>query len=142
MSTLTLPTPSELNGLLPFLTAPERAELDRLLEDPPAPLWQPQPDNRPQRAAYESTADVIGYGGAAGGGKSDLLLGCALTRHHRSLVLRREGKQLRALIDRSREIIADAGRLNENTGVWRGLPGGRKLELGGVKDPADVHNHK
>ena len=105
-------------------------------------MWEPQPENRPQQMAYESSADVLGYGGAAGGGKSDLLLGLALTRHRRSLILRREGKQLRAVIDRSREIADGRGRFNENTGVWRDLPDGRQLELGGVKDAADVHNHK
>jgi len=30
------PTPNELLELLPFLTAPERAEMDRLLTAPPA----------------------------------------------------------------------------------------------------------
>ena len=92
--------------------------------------------------AYESLADVLGYGGAAGGGKSDLLLGLAFTRHRWSLILRSEASQLRAIIDRSREIVDGRGRLNENTGVWRNLPGGRQLELGGVKDQTDVHNHK
>jgi hypothetical protein len=52
----------------------------------------------PQRRAYDSPADILGYGGAAGGGKSDLLLGLAITRHERSLLLRREAKQGRGII--------------------------------------------
>lgn len=34
-----------------------------------------------------SEADIIGYGGAAGGGKTDLAAG--LTRHHKAMMLRR-----------------------------------------------------
>jgi hypothetical protein len=105
--------------------------------------WKPIPDKdgrpSPQRLAYESTADVIGYGGAAGGGKSDLLLGLALTKHTKSVIFRREAKQLRELVDRSHEIINENGRFNENLLIWRGLPGKRTLEFGGVKDEVDVN---
>jgi hypothetical protein len=93
--------------------------------------------------AYHSAADILGYGGAAGGGKSDLLIGLACTKHLRSLVLRREAVQLRALIDRSREVFANTGaKFNENTGVWRGLPGGRQLEFGGVANPGDEQKYR
>jgi hypothetical protein len=74
---------------------------------------------------------------------SDLLLGLAVTRHQRSLILRRESsKPLRALIDRAREILGDRGSLNENTGVWRGLPGGRQIEFGGCKDAGDEQAYR
>ncbi len=33
-------------------------------------VWLPHPDNHPQQMAYHSAADVIGYGGSAGGGKA------------------------------------------------------------------------
>lgn len=90
--------------------------------------------------AYTSTADILGYGGQAGGGKSDLILGTAITRHRRSIIFRREAKQGRSLIDRSRDLLSGMGRFNENSGVWSGLPEGRKLEFAGVKDPNDVLN--
>jgi hypothetical protein len=111
------------------------------------PLWEPLPDRpdgtpSPQRAAYESAADVLGFGGSAGGSKSDLLLGLALTSHRRSVVFRREAAQLAALIDRSREILGGRGRFNANSGVWRELPGGRQLEFGGVKDLGDEQRHR
>jgi hypothetical protein len=86
--------------------------------------------------------DVVGYGGAAGGGKTDLLLGLAVLRHRRSLILRREAKQARGIIDRAREILGSLGRFNEYSGVWRGLPGGRQIEFGGCKDPGDEQAHK
>src|SRR5262245_18007169 len=100
-------TPSELPGFVDWLKSTGRlAELDRLLPRPP--LWEPQPG--PQAAAYDSPADVLGYGGAAGGGKSDLILGLAVTRHRRSLILRRESVSGRGLIDRARELLGALGR--------------------------------
>lgn len=102
------------------------------------PLWSPHPDNKPQQQAFESDADIIGYGGQAGGGKTDLLIGEALTRHKKSVIFRREATQLRDIIARSQDIIGGRGRLNESVHLWRGLPGGRTLEFGGVKDDDDV----
>jgi hypothetical protein len=106
----------------------------------PGGLWQPLPG--PQTLAYDSPADVTGYGGAAGGGKSDLGLGLSITRHQRSLVLRRELKNVRALVDRAREILGPLGRYNANTGVWRDLPGGRRVEFGGCKNPGDEQGYR
>lgn len=106
------------------------------------PLWLPHPENIPQQRACASEADIIGYGGSAGGGKSDTIIGLAITEHHRSLILRREAVDVRALMNRSREIIQDHGRLNEVTGVWKGLPDGRQIHFGGVKNAKDVHGYK
>ena len=64
----------------------------------------------PQTIAYRTPADVTGYGGAAGGGKTDLALGLAITAHRHSLILRREAVHLRALQDRAREILGPVGR--------------------------------
>jgi hypothetical protein len=97
-------------------------------------LWYPLPG--PQLDAYLCEADELFYGGAAGGGKTDLAIGLAVTGHKRSLILRREATQLRGIIDRSREIIGDTGRLNENSGIWR-LAGGGVIELAGCKDEGD-----
>jgi hypothetical protein len=105
---------------------------------PAKALWTPL--TGPQTRAYQSQADILGYGGAAGGGKSDLILGLAVTQHQRSIIFRREAKQGRSLIDRSRELLTGQGRFNENLGVWRDVPGGRQIEFAGVKDPADVFN--
>jgi hypothetical protein len=59
--------------------------------------WTPSPG--PQTMAYESLADVLGYGGEPGGGKSQLLLGLAFTRHRRSFIMRRQYADLSALIE-------------------------------------------
>lgn len=56
----------ELRRLQRYLTPEELAEVDQLLSID-APLWQPLPG--PQTLAQESQADIVGFGGAAGGGK-------------------------------------------------------------------------
>ena len=60
--------------------------------------WVPNPG--PQTEAYFCPADILFYGGQAGGGKSDLIAGLALTEHKNSLIMRRQGTELGALIER------------------------------------------
>lgn len=102
--------------------------------------WKPLPG--PQTLALTSKADVIGYGGAGGGGKTDLLIGAALTEHTHALILRRENAQTRAIVERTREILGSVGRLNENFGIWRDIPGGRMIEFGGCKNENDKLHYK
>jgi hypothetical protein len=66
--------------------------------------WRPF-EGAPQAAAYECDADVIGYGGAAGGGKTDLLLGKALTQFQRAVIYRLNNPDLQDLIERGDEIL-------------------------------------
>jgi hypothetical protein len=107
------------------------------------PMWLPLPG--PQTAAYLSEADELFYGGGGGGGKTDLVLGLATTKHHSSIIFRREMTQLRGpegIVERSRQIIGMRGRLNENLLIWRGLPDARQIEFGGVKDEASKNKYK
>lgn len=105
-------------------------------------LWAPQ--SIPQWMALLSPADELYYGGQAGGGKTDLLLGCALTQHIDSLIFRREYSQMtgaQGLIDRSREIIGKRGRYNGQEHVWRDLPGDRSLEFGSMPREYDKYRY-
>jgi hypothetical protein len=82
--------------------------------------WAPNadhPDGRPnpQRLALESKADILGYGGAAGGGKTDLLLGLAATEHHHSVIFRRTFPNLRGIIERSRDVFGPLSADRENS---------------------------
>ena len=100
------------------------------------PIWAPYPDG-PQERALNSMATIVGYGGAAGGGKTDLILGAACTRHRSSLILRREYPQLEGIVERSRELF-------EGKGKWVGAPSykwtlndGRRIKMGAVAHEKD-----
>ena len=73
-------------------------------------VWHPNPG--PQTEAYFCEADLLLYGGAGGGGKTDLLEGLALTKHLRSLLLRPQYTDLGALIERVTAIAGTKKGLN------------------------------
>ena len=127
-------TTAEVMAMVKAMSPEERAELDALLLAGDPPLWVPQ--EGPQRMAYESKADIVFYGGAAGGGKTDLLLGVPLTTQKHSIIFRREAVQLIGIEERMTKILGTRKGYNSQDGVWR-LPGGRILELGSVKEPGD-----
>ncbi len=132
-------TKNELPDLLRYLSKPERAEMDKLLRTVPAPLWTPLPG--PQTLAYHTPADELFYGGAAGGGKTDLLLGLAATVHQKSLILRRESTQLQELIQRSHELFSGRGKFNGHYHTWK-LAKGPRIEMAGVKDEQNKQRWK
>jgi hypothetical protein len=97
------------------------------------PTWTPL--EGPQTDAYYSKADIVGYGGAAGGGKTDLEVGLALTEHSRSIIYRKEGTQLQGIYDRIEEIVGNRDGFNSQSKVWR--MDGRIVEFGGLANPQD-----
>lgn len=122
--------------------APRRSVYRLFGSDSETHPWRPLVDiadwerPTPQALAYDSQADFLFYGGAAGGGKTDLLIGLALTAHRRSVIFRREAKQLRAIVDRIAAIRKSHQGFNAQSNRWR-LEEGRLLDLGGVKDAGD-----
>lgn len=119
-----------LNELYSSLSESEKGSLSLLLNPYPL-LWAPQPG--PQSEAYFCQADELFYGGRAGGGKTDLLLGLAATAHRKTLILRRETTQARDIIGRSTELLYHCGKFNGQTGIWRDLPGDRLIEISGCE---------
>lgn len=102
----------------------------------PVAQWEPNPGR--QTEAYSSTADVIGYGGAAGGGKTDILLGFAFTKHHRSIVYRRHYNDLIDLIDRGDQILdGTASFVHGEKRRWD-LPSGAQVAIGAVQHKKDL----
>ena len=104
-------------------------------------LWTPQPGAQYQ--GYICEADELFYGGQAGGGKTDLLLGLAML-HRNSIIFRRQFAHLKALTSRSREILKKipGASYNGQLRIWRGLPGDRSLEFGAVQYEEDKENYQ
>ena len=82
--------------------------------------WVPNPG--PQRAAFDSLADETAYGGEAGGGKSSLIVGLSLTKHRRSLLLRRTNKEAEKFVDEYEQILGHRNGWNGQKQTWT-LPG-------------------
>lgn len=105
--------------------------------------WKPQ--SRPQWLAFLSRADELFYGGGAGGGKSEIILGMSGECHKKSIIFRRVFPNLRALIERSREIYNNDNSdhqkdsFNESLHVWRFEDGGM-LEFGSMQYEKDKFN--
>ena len=121
-----------MTAVTALLAAGTPAELDEIAALLDHPLWRPM--SLPQMEALLSPADVTGYGGAAGGGKTDWLLGVALTQHRRAILYRREATQLEGLEERALELIGERSRYNATKKLWR-LPDDRLLRFGAVKEP-------
>lgn len=128
-------SPHEITQLRAFMTPAELAELDELtaldMHDVP---WRALPG--PQVMAYESDADIVGYGGAAGGGKTDLVAGLSLTKHERVLIARREKAQTEGVVQRLTEILASTDGYSSQKGAWK-LDGDRLIEFAGLDNPGD-----
>src|SRR3989304_781270 len=100
--------------------------------------WRPNPG--PQTDAIECQADELFYGGSAGGGKTDLLLGIAGLKHTTSIIFRRVFPNLRAIIERSREIYGRENSYNESLHIWR--LGSKLIEFGAIQYEKDKENYR
>ena len=132
--------------LFEFLTPEEQLEADQILKESTR-VWIPIFEG-PQKDAYESLADITFYGGSAGGGKTDLVIGAALTEHQRSMIYRRVGSELQAIIDRLAEIHGSMDGFNGKNNIWRlpacyGKSGDKiQIEFGAVPNLGDEKKYQ
>jgi hypothetical protein len=127
-TTADLPMLSELR---PFMTADELKEIDKLIASDTRVFY---PTER-QLMVIQSEADIIGYGGAAGGGKSMLVSGLALTEHKRSVIFRQHKNQTRKFIQDFTKILGGSDGYSSQNSEWNYQ--GRLIEFGGLEDPTD-----
>lgn len=97
--------------------------------------WSPNPG--PQTQAYLSPADELYYGGAAGGGKTFLAIGLALTQHRNSLILRRQSVDTKGIVEAIRSIPGVGRWKSVGYGGELRTPDGRLVEVGGCQHEED-----
>ena len=130
--------PAYLDALWEAATPEEREEIRRLLDSDIAEhVWRAQVGR--QSEAADAKVDILGYGGSAGGGKSDLIAGLALTEFDRSVVFRREKAQTEGIIQRLTEILGSTDGFNSQKAIWKCHVGGedRLIEFGGLDNLTD-----
>lgn len=111
-------------------------------------LWKPNPG--PQTQAYFSPADMVYYGGSAGGGKSQLMLGLAVNEHRVSRLFRRQFKDIDGeggLAPALAQIVGSSRGYNSQKHVWKippSLTGGipRAVEFGAFETPRDAEAYQ
>jgi hypothetical protein len=133
----------DLRGLekaIAALSEEDLAELDATLADELAQPFIPNPG--PQTQAMLSEADILLYGGAAGGGKSALEIGAFFRDHYSGLILRREAIQLDGLIEFCKQIgEPEQGHyVGGNENVFKRNDGGR-LKFAGLNQADDWRKH-
>lgn len=100
-----------------------------------APKFIPNPG--PQTEAWFHPADLLLYGGQAGGGKTALGIGLALTEHKRSLLMRRQGVDLTAMQDELLKFYGSRDGWNGSAHGTLRTRDGRLIEFGAAKVPGD-----
>lgn len=134
---------SEVQELIEYLETLSPEELDEVTAHAAAEFGQKpwMPNLGPQQAAFFNEADDLYYGGQAGGGKSDLILGLSLTEHRNSLVLRRFTDDARELAERLMDITGTRAGFNGQH-LWYRTDDGRRIDFGGCKEETDKQRYK
>lgn len=130
--------PAYWDALWEAATPEQRDEMMWLLDQDLAKhIWRAQVGR--QSEAADSLAFILGYGGSAGGGKSDLVAGLSLTEHQRACIFRREKVQTEGIIQRLTEILGGTNGYNSQKSIWKvttsNIP--RLIEFAGLDNPTD-----
>ena len=129
----------ELVARLTELPEKSRAEaIDLAAKSTATMAWVPNPG--PQTQAFLCEADELFYGGEAGGGKTDLGIGLALSAHKRSLLLRRINKDAVKIKPRIEEILGHDNGYNGQLQRWR--LGERQIDIAGCEQESDKQRFK
>jgi hypothetical protein len=128
-----------LEAELAGLDEDDLAEIDAAIADELEQPFIPTPG--PQTEALNSLADVLLYGGQAGGGKSALLIGAAAREHSDALICRREAVQLDGLWKFATQVCGPRGWSANKVEHSYTASSGRMLRLVGLNQPDDWRKH-
>lgn len=124
-----------LDELIKRVRATTAVVRDRLIRDARSATkhmpWVPNPG--PQTDAYLSKADITLYGGQAGGGKSQLLVGWGVNEAQTGMIFRRELSQTDGLERDGQLIIGRSADFNGSDHEWTWPADAKTLKLGGMK---------
>jgi len=98
------------------------------------------PNIGPQTDAYLSLADVLLYGGQAGGGKTLLELGWGVNEARNGIIFRRQRTETDGLEKEGKKLISTGASFNGTDLEWT-WPDGKALKLAGMKGPDDWQDH-
>lgn len=131
---------SSLESVIARLSVDDRKELERLAADELQKPFLPNPG--PQTEALLSPADILLYGGQAGGGKTALEVGCPAIDHRDGIIFRRESTQLDGIIKFAYEVFGKipGAEFNKVDKVWK-WGEGRTLKFAGLQMPDDWRKH-
>lgn len=101
---------AELEAMIAGLDPAAKTDLDKVLASELRRPWLPNPG--PQAEAYYSMADLLLYGGAAGGGKTDLIVGLTLGEHKRTVIFRRAYGELSDIAERFLDVLGSRAGYN------------------------------
>lgn len=130
-------TASQIARLRDDMTPSERLEFDAAV-DGYEPIFKPNPG--PQTMAFDSEADIIGFGGAAGGGKSFLISGIATTQAKRALIIRQEKVSTKKFVQEIAGILGSRDGYSSQGSTWAfSTPDGvnRLIEFAGLENEGD-----
>lgn len=136
-------TPMTLEAVearLRSMTPAQRAAVAQQVKKQLARCWLSQPG--PQTDAFNSLAEETLYGGAAGGGKTDLLLGLATTAHQRSIIFRRQAVDLDKIWTRLEQLTNDRRVKSDSVKKRMRLADGRFIEFGHLEKPGSEKSHQ
>lgn len=121
-----------------YLTAEEYHELEQLVGEKSSKMvFFP---TEKQQMVVDSEADIIGYGGAAGGGKSYLLCGTALSQHRRSAIIRPQKNQCLKFVNEIAKMLGSRDGYSTQNSEWQmTTPDGvdRLVHFFGLDNPGD-----
>lgn len=113
-------------------------------------IWQPNPG--PQTDFLAAPEEEVGYGGAAGGGKTDGLIidalglwqGAIEIGEYRSIIFRRTFPELSQIMERSQELyptICPGAKYSQTEHEWT-FPSGAKVIFAYAESPLDKFRHQ